>query len=222
MLFTNVKNMQGKLIVFEGVEGCGKSTQMQICYEWLQSLAIPVLVTREPGGTVLGADIRRLLLEKTEDKPITSTTELLLYAADRSQHVEQKLKPNLAAGKIILCDRYTYSTVAYQGYGRALDMNLINQLNAIATRGLEPDLALWLDLDVEVGLSRKRGSGDIADRIEQEKIDFHRRVQLGYSKIATSKPGLIFKIDASLTREAVQQQIQAILLPKLQTWGILK
>ena len=119
--------MQGKLIVFEGVEGCGKSTQMQICCEWLQSLGIPVLVTREPGGTVLGADIRRLLLEKSDDKPITSTTELLLYAADRSQHVEQELRPNLAAGKIILCDRYTYSTVAYQGYGRSLDMNLINQ-----------------------------------------------------------------------------------------------
>ena len=211
--------MQGKLIVFEGVEGCGKSTQMQICYEWLQSLAVPVLVTREPGGTVLGADIRRLLLEKTEDKPITSTTELLLYAADRSQHVEQELKPNLAAGKIILCDRYTYSTVAYQGYGRALDMNLINQLNAIATRGLEPDLGLWLDLDVEVGLSRKRGSGDIADRIEQEKIDFHRRVQLGYSQLAASKPRIIFRVDASLTKEAVQQQIQEILFAKLQIWG---
>ena len=211
--------MKGKLIVFEGVEGCGKSTQMQICDEWLQSLGISVLVTREPGGTVLGTDIRRLLLEKTEDKPITSTTELLLYAADRSQHVEQELKPNLATGKIILCDRYTYSTVAYQGYGRALDMNLINQLNAIATGGLEPDLGLWLDLDVEVGLSRKRGSGDIADRIEQEKIDFHRRVQLGYSKLAASKPGVIFRVDASLTREAVKQQIQAILIPKLQAWG---
>ncbi|KST66171.1 dTMP kinase [Mastigocoleus testarum] len=211
--------MQGKLIVFEGVEGCGKSTQMQICCEWLQSLGIPVLVTREPGGTVLGADIRRLLLEKAEDKPITSTTELLLYAADRSQHVEQELKPNLAARKIILCDRYTYSTVAYQGYGRALDMNLINQLNAIATGGLEPDLGLWLDLDVEVGFARKRGSGDIADRIEQEKIDFHRRVQLGYSKLAASKPGIIFRVDGSLTREAVTQQIQEILNPKLEAWG---
>ncbi len=211
--------MQGKLIVFEGVEGCGKSTQMQICNEWLQSLGISVLVTREPGGTVLGADIRRLLLEKTEDKPITSTTELLLYAADRSQHVEQELRPNLAAGKIILCDRYTYSTVAYQGYGRRLDMNLINQLNGIAAGGLEPDLGLWLDLDVEVGLSRKQGSGDIADRIEQEKIDFHRRVQLGYSKLAASKPGIIFRVDASLTREAVKQQIQEILIPKLESWG---
>ncbi|MDJ0696404.1 dTMP kinase [Mastigocoleus sp. MO_188.B34] len=211
--------MQGKLIVFEGVEGCGKSTQMQICCEWLQSLGIPVLVTREPGGTVLGADIRRLLLEKSDDKPITSTTELLLYAADRSQHVEQELRPNLAAGKIILCDRYTYSTVAYQGYGRALDMNLINQLNAIATGGLEPDLGLWLDLDVEVGFARKRGSGDIADRIEQEKIDFHHRVQLGYSKLAASKPGIIFRVDGSLTREEVTQQIQEILNPRLEAWG---
>lgn len=211
--------MKGKLIVFEGVEGCGKTTQMQICCEWLQSLGVPVLVTREPGGTVLGADIRRLLLEKTEDKPITSTTELLLYAADRSQHVEQELKPNLAAGKIILCDRYTYSTVAYQGYGRALDMNLIDRLNAIATGGLEPDLGLWLDLDVEEGFARKRGSGDIADRIEQEKIDFHHRVQLGYSNLAASKPGIIFRVDASLTKEVVKQQIQEILFSKLQTWG---
>jgi dTMP kinase len=120
--------MNGRLIVFEGVEGCGKTSQMQLCQEWLQNLGISVVVTREPGGTPLGLDLRRLLLD-AENKTIFNTTELLLYAADRSQHVEQELKPNLEKGNIILCDRYTDSTIAYQGYGRGLDINLIKQLN---------------------------------------------------------------------------------------------
>jgi dTMP kinase len=201
--------MGGRLIVFEGVEGCGKTSQMQLCFEWLQSLGIPVIMTREPGGTQLGLDLRRLLLEKAEDKPIAELTELLLYAADRAQHVEQELKPNLAAGKYILCDRYTDSTVAYQGYGRGLNMSLINQLNYIATGGLESDLTIWLDVDVEVGLSRKRG--DALDRIEQEEIAFHRRVQGGYAELAASHPTRIVRVDGSLSKEIVQQTIQGIL-----------
>jgi len=118
--------MDGKLIVFEGVEGCGKTSQMQLCQEWLQSLGVSVIVTREPGGTELGLHLRRLLLEKAENQPIYELTELLLYAADRAQHVEQELKPNLKKGKYVLCDRYTDSTTAYQGYGRGLSIGLIN------------------------------------------------------------------------------------------------
>ncbi|QFS42596.1 dTMP kinase [Nostoc sphaeroides] len=211
--------MSGKLIVFEGVEGCGKTSQMQLCCQWLESLGVSVVVTREPGGTELGLHLRRLLLEKTEDKPfgsaqgepVAQVTELLLYAADRSQHVEQELKPNLAAGKYILCDRYTDSTIAYQGYGRGLNMSLINQLNHIATGGLESDLTIWLDVEVEVGLARKRGDGIGLDRIEQETIAFHRRVQQGYAELAASYPSRIVRIDGSLTKEAVQQVIQGIL-----------
>lgn len=203
--------MTGKLIVFEGVEGCGKTSQMQLCQEWLQGLGVCVLVTREPGGTELGLHLRRLLLDKAEDKPIAELTELLLYAADRAQHVEQELKPNLAAGKYILCDRYTDSTTAYQGYGRGLSMSLINQLNYIATSGLESDLTIWLDVDVEVGLARKRGNGDGFDRIEQEAIAFHRRVQKGYAQLAASHPSRIVRVDGNSSKEAVQQTIQKVL-----------
>ncbi|MBD2678237.1 MULTISPECIES: dTMP kinase [Nostoc] len=210
--------MGGKLIVFEGVEGCGKTSQIQLCCQWLESLGISVVVTREPGGTELGLDLRRLLLEKSEDKPVAEVTELLLYAADRSQHVEQELKPNLAAGKYILCDRYTDSTIAYQGYGRGLNIGLINQLNYIATGGLESDVTIWLDVDVEVGLSRK--SKDVTlqrlDRIEQETIAFHRRVQQGYATLAASHPSRIVRVDGSLSKQAVQQVIQEILRSHLQ------
>ncbi|MFK0732965.1 MAG: dTMP kinase [Gloeotrichia echinulata GP01] len=207
--------MAGKLIVFEGVEGCGKTSQIQLTCGWLQSNGISVIVTREPGGTELGLHLRRLLLEKTEDKPIGQTTELLLYAADRSQHVEQELKPNLAAGTYILCDRYTDSTVAYQGYGRGLNIGLINQLNYIATAGLESDLTIWLDVDVEVGLARKRQDEAEFDRIEQEAIAFHRRVQQGYVELAASYPSRIIRVDGNLSQEAVQQKIQEILGKRL-------
>ncbi len=211
--------MNGKLIVFEGVEGCGKTTQMQLCYQWLQSLNIPVVMTRQPGGTNLGVELRRLLLEKQADQPIASRTELLLYAADRSQHVEQELKPNLAAGKLILCDRYIDSTIAYQGYGRSIDMSLIHQLNTIATGGLKSHLTLWLDVDVEVGLSRKQGDGLEFDRIEQEKIDFHHRVQQGYKQVATTHSHRVVRVDGSLSKEVVQTQIREVLSAKLKEWG---
>lgn len=203
--------MQGKLIVFEGVEGCGKTTQMQLCSQWLESLGVSVVLTREPGGTELGKDLRRLLLEKSEDKPVSEVTELLLYAADRAQHIEQELKPNLAQGKYILCDRYIDSTIAYQGYGRGLNMSLIQQLNDIATGGLQSDLTIWLDVNVEVGLARKRGQTKL-DRIEQEAIDFHYRVQQGYTELAASYPSRIFRVDGSLNQELVHEQIRAILI----------
>jgi dTMP kinase len=208
--------MTGKLIIFEGVEGCGKTSQMQLCAQWLESLGIPVLMTREPGGTELGLHLRRILLNNPEHLPISQVTELLLYAADRSQHVAQELKPHLAAGKYILCDRYTHSTTAYQGYGRGLNINLINQLNHIATDGLVSDLTIWLDVDVEVGLARKQAATGGLDRIEQETITFHRRVQQGYADLAALYPSEIVRVDGSLTPQAVQQVIQKILRQRLQ------
>lgn len=207
--FTNM-NGTGKLIVFEGVEGCGKTSQIQLCSSWLQSLGISVVVTREPGGTDLGLHLRSLLLEAKENS-LAARTELLLFAADRSQHVEMKLKPNLASRSMILCDRYTDSTIAYQSYGRGLDINLINQINAIATDGLESDITLWLDVDVEVGLARKRIGNNTLDRMEKEAIAFHHRVQQGYAQLHASYPHRIVRIDASLNQEAVFAQIQAIL-----------
>ena len=206
--------MSGKLIVFEGVEGCGKTTQIQLCSQWLESLNISVVLTREPGGTELGKDLRRLLLEKSPNKPVGEVTELLLYAADRAQHIEEELKPNLATGKYILCDRYTDSTIAYQGYGRGLNMSIINQLNQIATGGLESDLTIWLDVDVEVGLSRKRGQATL-DRIEQETIAFHRRVQQGYTELAGSYPSRIMRVDGTSSQDIIQKSIQEILHNRL-------
>jgi dTMP kinase len=206
--------MSGKLIVFEGVEGCGKTTQMQLCSQWLESLNISVVLTREPGGTELGKDLRMLLLEKSPNKPVGEVTELLLYAADRAQHIEEELKPNLAIGKYILCDRYTDSTIAYQGYGRGLSMSIINQLNQIATGGLASDLTIWLDVDVEIGLSRKRGQAKL-DRIEQETIAFHRRVQRGYTELAISYASRIVRVDGNNSQENVQQSIQEILHNRL-------
>ena len=219
--------MKGRLIVFEGVEGSGKSSQIQLTQEWLQSFKTSVVVTRQPGGTELGLHLRKLLLSGKSNS-IADRTELLLYAADRSQHVEQVIKPAIQNGAIVLCDRYTDSTIAYQGWGRGLDISLIDQLNAIAlgavaepiaTSGLQSDLTLWFDVDVEVGLSRKRGDGDTFDRIEQETIDFHRRVQQGYAQLHASYPQRIVRVDASLSKEAVQQQIQAILTSRLEGWG---
>jgi dTMP kinase len=217
----NKIEMDGKLIVFEGVEGCGKTSQIKLCQKWLEELGLSVSVTREPGGTDLGVHIRRLLLDKTESKSIAPRTELLLYAADRAQHVEQDLKPNLAWGTIILCDRFTDSTIAYQGYGRNLDMDLINQLNEIATGGLNSDLTLWFDIDVEVGLGRKRKSGEAADRMELEKIEFHHRVQRGYKELAAINSNTIVRIDGSLALNAVFKKIQEILTPRLKEWGYL-
>jgi dTMP kinase len=213
-VFTKFNNMNGKFIVFEGVEGCGKTTQIQLCSQWLESLNISVVLTREPGGTELGKDLRRLLLEKSPNKPVGEVTELLLYAADRAQHIEEELKPNLATGKYILCDRYTDSTIAYQGYGRGLNMSIINQLNQISTGGLESDLTIWLDVDVEVGLSRKRGQATL-DRIEQETIAFHRRVQQGYTELAGSYPSRIMRVDGTSSQDIVQKSIQEILHNRL-------
>jgi dTMP kinase len=216
--------MRGKLIVFEGVEGSGKTTQLQRCLDWLQGSGlgsavgetIPLVLTREPGGTALGLGLRRLLLESSSS-PLHDRAELLMYAADRAQHVEEFLQPQLARGAIILCDRYTDSTVAYQGYGRGLDLALIEQLNQIATGGLQSDLTLWLDIDAEVGLQRakKRGS---ADRIEQADLDFHRRVQQGFTQLAASHPERIIRIDASKSEQEVHLAIQEILRQKLRTW----
>ena len=209
--------MAGKLIVFEGVEGCGKTTQIQRSREWLENSGWlgkpPVIVSREPGGTQLGIGLRRLLLEGNQP-PLHDRAELFLYAADRSQHVEEVLKPHLASGAMILCDRFTDSTVAYQGYGRGLSLSLIDQLNQLAAGGLESDLTLWLDVDVEVGLARA-GRRGAADRIEQADLAFHRRVQQGYKELAQAYPHRIVRVDASLSMLDVQAQIQKILQERL-------
>ena len=220
--------MIGKFIVFEGVEGGGKTTQIELLRDWLlgkeewrqvlsKSINLEVVITREPGGTKLGKALRELLLSSDVlAEKIQETSELLLYAADRAQHVEALIKPCLERGAIVLCDRFIDSTIAYQGYGRGLDLELIQQLNYIATGGLKSDLTFWLDLDVEIGLARAKNRGNF-DRMEQANIEFHRRVQQGYQELAKNNY-LIVRIDANLTREKVQQQIQEIIMQKLVEW----
>ncbi|MDB9515289.1 dTMP kinase [Kamptonema animale CS-326] len=214
--------MDGKLIVFEGVEGSGKTTQIERSRLWLLSqennCKVPqIVVTREPGGTDLGKGLRGLLLESGGEN-ICDRAELLLYAADRAQHVEAVLKPELAKGSIVLCDRFTDSTIAYQGYGRGLSLSLINQLNEIATVGLQSDLTLWLDLEVEVGLRRVKRRG-VSDRIEQADLEFHRRVQQGFADLATANRDRIIRVDANRSEEEVSEEIHHIFTRKLKDWG---
>ncbi|MEQ9622597.1 dTMP kinase [Coleofasciculus chthonoplastes] len=212
------------LIVFEGVEGSGKTTQIQRSRDWFLSSGIldklgnyrkppPVIITREPGGTALGINLRQLLLQE-HSSSLQHRTELLLYAADRSQHVEELLQPQLNAGAIILCDRYTDSTIAYQGYGRGIDLALIEQINHIATGGLESDLTLWLDVDVTIGLQRARERG-VADRMEQAELAFHQRVQKGFAQLASQHPQRIVRIDANQSPDAVQLDIQTVLRQRI-------
>ncbi|MCS6813584.1 MAG: dTMP kinase [Cyanobacteria bacterium] len=203
----------GVLIVFEGVEGAGKTTQIRELYQWLltssrcQALDRSIVLTREPGGTSLGVRLRQLLLEQQTDECIQDRSELLLYAADRAQHVEAFIKPHLRNGAIVLCDRYTDSTIAYQGYGRGLDLQLIEQVNQLATGGLVSDLTFWLEIDVKVGLSRARQRGS-ADRIEQAELMFHQRVDAGYRQLAQQHPDRIVRIDAQGNVDEVFQQVK--------------
>lgn len=209
--------MCGKFIVFEGGEGAGKTTQIERVYDWLTSDLQPpytVKITREPGGTDLGQEIRHLLLGKHTP---SDRAELLLYAADRAQHVELDLKPALAQNTIVLCDRYTDSTLAYQGYGRGLDLKLIAQLNEIATQGLESDLTLWLDIPPEIGLLRAQNRGK-RDRIEQADLAFHQRVHQGFTLLAQQYPQRIHPIDAQPSESQVHQQICSVLKPVLQPY----
>ncbi|MCW6049131.1 dTMP kinase [Microcoleus sp. A2-C5] len=213
--------MKGKLIVFEGVEGAGKTTQMQRLIHLLRASyfqKVRLVVTREPGGTELGKGLRHLLLKQDPEEFVSEMAELLMYAADRAQHVETCLKPELSKGTIVLCDRFTDSTIAYQGYGRNLNLNLIKQLNAIATGGLESDLTLWLDINVEAGLARVKARGE-RDRIEQADLQFHKRVQQGFTELAESNKSRIVRINADRPEDAIAQEIQAIVTRKLEAWG---
>ncbi|NJK75318.1 MAG: dTMP kinase [Microcoleus sp. SU_5_6] len=212
--------MKGKFIVFEGVEGAGKTTQMRHLLHFIQQKQLPqtsVVATREPGGTKLGKELRCLLLETESVELVSNRAELLMYAADRAQHVEAFLLPELAKGSIVLCDRFTDSTVAYQGYGRGLNLNLIKQLNEIATGGLQSDLTLWLDINVEDGLSRVMARGK-RDRMEQADLEFHRRVQQGFAELAEENRDRIFRIDASRPEDEVAESIQSIVASKLEAW----
>lgn len=184
---------RGKFITFEGIDGCGKTTQLRMLEEYLAGTGRPFVATRQPGGTTLGRLIRAALLDPAHGH-VEPLAELLLYAADRAQHVRELVLPSLEAGSIVLSDRYADATVAYQGYGRGFDLKLIAELNELATGGLKPDLTLLFDLDVTTGLSRVNRRGDEvsaeaqADRLDREPSEFHERVRRGYLEMAAREP----------------------------------
>lgn len=200
----------GTFITLEGPEGAGKTTQVKILSGKLDSLGIAHVVTRDPGGTPLGKQIRRILL--TPGGIISPVAELLLYQADRAQHVSEVIMPALVAGKLVICDRYTDSTVAYQGYGRGIDLALIEELNQISTGGLKPELTILFDLESEKGLGRLHPGGH--DRLEREAIEFHHKVRSGYLAQAKKYPERFEIIDATKALSAVQEDFTRIVFER--------
>jgi dTMP kinase len=197
---------RGRFITFEGIEGSGKSTQVQLASGWLTSRNLPHLVTREPGDHSIGNDIRRILLSETTAS-LHPFAEALLYLADRFQHINEVIRPQVEAGRIVLCDRYHDSTIAYQGYGRGLSLKWIENIWAGSTQALVPDVTILLDLDPEAGLKRSleklRARGLDESRFEQESLEFHTRVREGFLEIAKQDPKRFRIVDASLQPEKI-------------------
>ena len=189
----------GLFITFEGGEGCGKSTQSRLLLKKLEQQEVPVVLTHEPGGTALGNELRRAL-KRRWGSFISPQAELFLVAASRAQLVAEIIRPALQEGKVVICDRFTHSTMVYQGYGRGLDFTAIQMVNNIAALNLNPDLVIFLDIPPEQGLARKR---NLKDRFELEDLPFHQRVRAGYVKLAAADPDRWLVIDASLPKEKV-------------------
>ncbi len=187
-------------ITFEGGEGCGKSAQSKMLYEKLAQQAIPAVLTNEPGGTPLGDKVTHLL-KWAEDTDISPMAELLLFNASRAELVAGVIRPSLKKGKIVILDRYTDSTTAYQHYGRGLDLEIVRKVNTTAAQGLKPQLTILLDVPSEEGLTRKKG--ERRDRFEQENLAFHQRVRQGYLKLAADEPKRWLVIDATQSKEKV-------------------
>jgi len=196
---------KGLFISFEGIEGTGKTIQSKLLYEHLIKNGYNVILTEEPGGTKIGLKIRDVLLS-VENREITPVTELLLYNASRAQHVKEVILPALTKGSVVITDRFTDSTVAYQGYGRGIELELIDSLERIVTEGIRPDFTLLLDLDVETGLLRNKGINK-TDRLELEDVEFHKRVRNGYLQIAAKEPERIKLINASKGIQEIQGRI---------------
>ena len=203
-----------RLVTFEGGDGTGKSTQIRALEEHLRQLGRPCLLTREPGGTALGELIRKVVLE-VGDREIAPPTELFLYLADRAQHVHEIILPAIKAGKIVLSDRFTDSTLAYQGYGRGIDLKWLRQLNSTASGTVSPDLTFLLDCPVEVALARTaRRQAQAArreDRFEQEKLEFHEKVRAGFLDLARGEPGRFRVIDAAKPAQETAAAIRRII-----------
>jgi dTMP kinase len=207
--------MKGTFITFEGIEGSGKSTQIALLADFLAARGIQTVLTREPGGTSIGDQVRTILLDPA-NRSLDPAAELLLYAASRAQHLYEIILPALADGMTVLCDRFSDATLAYQGYGRGLDIEMIHTLDRIVTAGTRPDLTLLFDIDAAPGLARARGRNNSRGlekeaRFENEELAFHERVRRGYLTLGTREPDRIQVVDASGTPEAVQKKVRKII-----------
>jgi dTMP kinase len=207
---------KGLFITFEGGEGAGKTTQVGLLQQRLQRMGRALVVTREPGGTALGERLREIILRPSQRNPappdtpsqphMTATAELLLFLAARAELISEVITPAMAAGSIVLCDRYNDSTIAYQGYGRGLDLDAVRTACDLATGGLHPDLSILLDLPVGAGLARKAGGGEW-DAIGHESREFHERVRHGFHELAAAEPQRWLIVDAALPMEDVSDTI---------------
>jgi len=198
-------------ITFEGIEGCGKSTQARRLVNRLRDSSVPLVFTLEPGGTRVGSDIRKILLDSS-NRSLSPLAELFLYEADRAQHVEEKIRPALEQGKWVVCDRFFDATTVYQGFARGQDMKLIRELNEKACSGIRPDMTFLIDCPVEIGLKRalKRNEGvpEVGqDRFEREEKDFHEAVRQGYLTMANENPERIVVVDCKLNEDELEAVI---------------
>jgi dTMP kinase len=206
--------MRALFISFEGIEGSGKTTQIALLADYLSVRGRSARLTREPGGTPIGDQVRKILLDPA-NAALDPKAELLLYAAGRAQHLAELILPALEAATIVLCDRFSDATLAYQGYGRGLDPDLIGKLDRIVTDGMRPDLTILLDIDAAAGLARARGRNsrnglEAEARFENERLSFHERVRRGYLELAKREPGRFRVVDASQQPEEIQKEIRRI------------
>ncbi len=206
--------MTGIFITFEGIEGSGKSTQIALLADYLSAKGVRCVLTREPGGTSIGDQVRTILLDPANSS-IDPAAELLLYAASRAQHLREIILPALADGMTILCDRFSDATLAYQGYGRGLDIEMIRTLDRTVTAGTRPDLTLVFDIEAALGIARARGRNSSRGlekeaRFENEELAFHERVRQGYLTLGAREPERIRVVEASGTPDAVQEKVRKI------------
>ena len=209
----------GYFITFEGVEGCGKTTQIKLLSEFLSTHGMRAILTREPGGCPIADKIRTILLD-AENRAISPLTELMLYAAARAQHVNEVITPALCAGQVVLCDRFSDATVAYQSFGRGIDRSVIDTLNLHACQGVSPNLTVLVDCDPQIGLERARrrieaSSGPREERFELEALAFHQRVRAGYQQLAADEPKRFLIIDGSASIEQIFAAISTQVLTRI-------
>lgn len=207
---------KGLFVTFEGLDGTGKTTQIRYLKKFLERKGIPVIVSREPGGTRLGERIRKLVLDAKHDN-MSSRTELLLYAAARAQHIDEVLKPVLMEGKVVLCDRFVDSSIAYQGYGRDMVAE-VTEINAAMMKELSPDVTFLFRMDPETSLQRIGIREN--DRMEKQSMEFHQKVYLGYEKLLEDNPDRIVPLDATLTKKELKEDIHRRILELISSKGI--